>query len=61
MRYKALTPINHDNTRYEIGDAMDLSDAEAAPLIESKAIEPFTKPFAKEFSRTALHSNTQGE
>jgi hypothetical protein len=47
MKYKALGPINHDGQHYNTGDQIELSNAEAAPLLEVKAIEPYHKPFGK--------------
>lgn len=47
MKYRALGQINHDNVNYYAGDEIELSSAEAAPLLEVKAIEPFHKAFSK--------------
>ena len=58
MKYKALTNI-HADVEYAIGDVLELTDAEAASLLEVKAIEPFIKPFSKPVEKTALHSNNQ--
>ena len=58
MKYKALTNINHDCMDYSIGDEIELSDAEAAPLLEAKAVEPSIKPFSKQVEKTALHSSS---
>ena len=58
MKYKALTTVNHDCVIYEIGDEIDLDDAEASPLLEVKAVEPIIKPFSKPVEKTALHTNS---
>lgn len=58
MKYKALTNIHHDE-KYAIGDEIELTDAEAAPLLEAKVIEPSIKPFSKAAEKTALHSNSR--
>jgi hypothetical protein len=46
MKYKTLVNVNHNNRKYGIGDLIELSDNEAAPLLECKAIEPQNKPYA---------------
>lgn len=58
MKYKALTNVHHDNDKYAPGDEIELADAEAAPLLEVKAIAPSVKPFGKPVEKTALHSNS---
>jgi hypothetical protein len=57
MKYKALTNI-HADVKYAIGDELELTEAEAAPLLEAKAIAPSIKPFSKSVEKTALHSNS---
>jgi len=59
MRYKALSSIKHNGDTFEPGSVIELTDAEAARLLENEAIEPFIKPFSKRFEKTALHSNNQ--
>lgn len=50
MKYRALGHINHNNEHYNTGDEIELSSAEAAPLLEVKAIEPLIKRFSKQAS-----------
>lgn len=47
MKYRVLTHLNHDNNHYDSGDEIELSSAEADPLLKCKAIEPLYKPFTK--------------
>ncbi len=47
MKYKTLTNLNHDGVKYPPGAEVELSDHEAKPLLECKAVEPLNKPFAK--------------
>lgn len=57
MKYIALCNI-HADVKYAIGDEMELTDVEAAELLEIKAIKPLIKPFSKPVEKTALHSNS---
>ncbi len=47
MKYRVLTHLNHNNDHYQADDEIELSSAEADPLLKCKAIEPLHKPFAK--------------
>ena len=58
MRYKAIRNIHHNNIKVTAGGAIELSDAEAKPLLEVKAIEPWAKPFSKEFVKSNLNQNS---
>lgn len=46
MQYRATQRINHNGQIFEAGDLLDLSSAEAAQLLECKAVEPVNDPFA---------------
>lgn len=46
MQYRALGPIKHNGQRTEAGQIIDLSDAEAAALLESGAVEPVDLPYS---------------
>jgi len=59
MKYKTLTPMKLYGETLCIGAEIELTDAEAANLLKNGAIEPFIKPFSKQFEKTALHSNNQ--
>lgn len=59
MKYKALTNIHHNGDRVLFGNEIELSDAEAAPLLKSGAIEQVIKPFSKGFKKTEPHPNNQ--
>lgn len=48
MQYKVMTPIQHDGTRYEFGETINLSNQEAAELLRLKAVQPIDQPFSKE-------------
>ena len=61
MRYKVLSNLNLDNVAYAPGDAVDIDDVQAAPLLEVKVIEPFLKPFAERFTPSALHTSSKEE
>ena len=56
MKYRTLTRVNH----HPIGAEIELTDAEAAQLLKSEAIEPIIKPFSKPVKPTALHSKAGG-
>lgn len=45
MQFKATTQIKHDATTYQEGEILNLSSAEAAPLLEAKAVTPVGTPF----------------
>ncbi len=36
--YRVVEPIEHDGTRYQPGQEIDLDDSQAAPLLERSAI-----------------------
>ena len=57
MKYKTLTKVNEN----PIGAVIELTDAEAEPLLKSQAIEPFIKPFSKPMKPTQLHSKAGGD
>ncbi len=59
MRFKAIGNVHHNNIKYRPGEEIELTEVEAAPLLKVKAIEPYAKPFSKEFSKTSLHSDSQ--
>lgn len=59
MKYKTLTNIHMNGEKFAIGSAIELTEAEAANLLKNGAIEPFIKPFSKQFQKTALHSDNQ--
>jgi Mor family transcriptional regulator len=46
MQYKVLSPIKRDGVRYQSGDTIDLTEYQAAPLLQDGAIEPLHRPFA---------------
>lgn len=46
MQFRALGPIKHNGQRIEAGEIIDLSDAKAAALLESGAVEPVHVPFS---------------
>ena len=39
--YTVLRPVHHGSGQYKIDDLIELDEAEAAPLLKTKAIEPF--------------------
>jgi len=41
--HKVLSPLKHNGADYAIGDEIALSDAEAAPLLDVKTVEPLPK------------------
>jgi len=47
VKYRALGHIDYNNEKYNVGDVIELSSAEATPLLEVKAIEPYHKAFSK--------------
>ncbi len=47
MKYQVLTHLNHNNEQHNVGDEIELSSAEAAPLLKCNAIEPLHKPLFK--------------
>lgn len=57
MKYKTLTNLNHDGVKYPPGAEVELSDHEAKPLLECKAVEPLNKPFAK---KVVVTTNLEG-
>ena len=57
MKYRVIGQINHDGIVYKDGAEIELSNAEAEPLLGVKAIEPFIKPF----SRGAKTETSTGE
>ena len=59
MRYKTLTKLSRSGERFDVGSIIELTEAEAAHLLQNGTIEPFIKPFSKPFEKTALHSNNQ--
>lgn len=59
MKYKTLTKMKMFGETLDIGSAIELTEAEAANLLKNGAIEPFIKPFSKQFQKTALHSDNQ--
>ena len=59
MKYKTLTKMKLHGETLDIGAEIELTEAEAANLLKNGAIEPFIKPFSKQFEKTALHSNNQ--
>lgn len=60
MRYKILSPVNFDNTRYEVGEEIELSAADAHQLLEANAIEPFVKPFGRQVTSPVGGSGASG-
>lgn len=38
--YKVLTPLEHDGQPYSPGDPVELSDEQAKPLLDVKAVAP---------------------
>lgn len=38
-KYEVASPVDHDGERFEIGEPIELSDFDAAPLLEAKAIK----------------------
>jgi len=59
MKYITLTKMKTHGETLDIGAEIELTEAEAANLLKNGAIEPFIKPFNKQFEKTALHSNNQ--
>lgn len=45
MQYRALGPIKMNGQRIEAGAVISLSDEEAAPLLQSGAVECVDQPF----------------
>lgn len=45
MQYRALGPIKNNGRRFAAGEILDLTEADAAPLLEIQAVEPVHKPF----------------
>lgn len=45
MQYKVISPIKSDGHTYKPGDMLDLTEHEAAPLLQGGAIEPMDKTF----------------
>ena len=37
--YEVVSPVDHDNERFEAGESIELSDFDAQPLLEAKAIK----------------------
>jgi len=46
MQYKVISPINYNGVRFVTGDSIDLSEQDAAKLLEGGAIEPMRRPFS---------------
>lgn len=59
MKYKTLTRMKMFDETLDIGAVIELTEAETTNLLKNGAIEPFIKPFSKQFEKTALHSNNQ--
>lgn len=47
MFYKCLVNVNHDNVTTPAGGLIELTDGEAQPLLDCKAIEPSQKRFGR--------------
>jgi hypothetical protein len=47
MQYRVLEPIKHNALRLGASEIIDLTDAEAAPLLEVGAVEPVDLPYSK--------------
>lgn len=43
MKFKALTPIDYNNERYDIGETIDVSEKHVKALLEAKGIEPLVE------------------
>lgn len=52
MQYRVLGPIKHNARRFEAGEIIDLTDTEAAALLESGAVEPVDLPYSKKIKTT---------
>lgn len=51
MKYKVLTPVEHNGKRFEPGKTVELDDDTAAPLLAVAAVEPASgkaKPISDE-------------
>jgi hypothetical protein len=59
MRYKVVSPLHFDGVVYAPGTVVEIDDIQAAPLLEVKVIEPFSKPFAEKFTPSALHTSSK--
>lgn len=46
MKYKVISKLHHDNQEYKAGEAVELSQSEAKPLLEGGVIERVIKPFS---------------
>jgi hypothetical protein len=46
MQYKTTTPIKRNGVRHQPGEIVDLSEVDAAALLESGAAIPVDQPFA---------------
>jgi hypothetical protein len=46
MQYRTTTQIKHDGISYPPGELIDLSNEEAAKLLESDAVERVDLPFS---------------
>ncbi len=57
MKYKVLGQINHSDGISYPGDIVEFSSADAGPLLEVKAIEPYHQPFSK----VPSNGNGQGD
>lgn len=43
--YEVTSPLEHDLVRYEVGETVELTEAQAAPLLDRA--DPVVKPAAK--------------
>lgn len=50
MQYRTLQNILHDGREIKPGELIELSGAQAAQLLELKAIEPAQRRFSKQIS-----------
>lgn len=54
----ALEPIRHNGQRYQVGDPLELSEEQAKPLLDAKAVEPAsTKVESKSDAKTRATGN----
>jgi len=51
MRYKVISPVNHDNRHYRIGESIELPEPEARQLMEAGAIESSPRRFSREVTK----------
>lgn len=43
-KHKVQSPLDHDKVRYDVGDTVDLSEKESAPLLASGAVVKTSEP-----------------